>query len=42
MNVDDYAQYLTGVTLGLCVYARAQVAPEIIESYVRVALIPLN
>ena len=42
INVDDYAQYLTGVKLGLCVYARSQVAPEIIASYVRVALKTLS
>ncbi len=38
INIEDYAKYLTGVTLGLCVYARSQVNPEIIESYIRVAL----
>lgn len=38
LNLDDYAKYLTGVVLGLCVYARSQVEPEIIASYVRVAL----
>lgn len=42
INVDDYAKYLTGVTLGLCVYARSQVAPEAIASYVRVALMALD
>lgn len=42
IEVDDYAKYLTGVTLGLCVYARSQTNPEIIESYVRVALATLS
>ena len=42
IDVDDYAKYLTGVTLGLCVYARAQVNLEIIESYVKVALKTLS
>ncbi|MDJ0635810.1 MAG: TetR/AcrR family transcriptional regulator [Xenococcaceae cyanobacterium MO_188.B29] len=38
INIDDFAKYLTGVTLGLCVYARSQVDPKTIASYVRVAL----
>lgn len=42
INVDDYGKYLTGVTLGLCVYARAQVNPETIKSYVRVALAAMS
>ena len=42
INVEDYAKYLTGVTLGLCVYARSQVDPETIESYVRVILKTLS
>ncbi len=42
IDVDDYAKYLTGVKLGLCVYARSQVKLEIIESYVRVALAALS
>ncbi|MEM7759390.1 MAG: TetR/AcrR family transcriptional regulator [Cyanobacteria bacterium P01_A01_bin.40] len=42
INIDDYAQYLTGVVLGLCVYARSQTKPEIIASYVKVALSNLS
>ena len=42
INIDDFAKYLTGVMLGLCVYARSQVNPETIESYVRVALTTLS
>ena len=42
LDLDDYAQYLTGVVLGLCVYARSQTKPEIIASYVKVALSNLS
>ncbi len=42
IEIDDFAKYLTGVALGLCVYARSQVDPETIESYVRVALKTLS
>ena len=42
IEIDGCAKYLTGVTLGLCVYARSQVDPETIESYVRVALTTLS
>ena len=42
INIDDCAKYLTGVTLGLCVYARSQVNPKTIESYVKVALTTLS
>ncbi|MDJ0717652.1 MAG: TetR/AcrR family transcriptional regulator [Prochloraceae cyanobacterium] len=42
IDVDDYAKYLTGVSLGLCVYARSRVNPETIEGYVRVVLATLT
>ena len=42
INIDDFAKYLTGVTLGLCVYARSQVDPETIASYIRIALTTLS
>ena len=42
LNIDDYAKYLTGIVLGLCVYARSQIKPEIIASYVKVALSNLS
>ena len=42
IEIDDCAKYITGVALGLCVYARSQVDPETIESYVGVALKTLS